>query len=146
VFIEAGSVVGNSVTIKNGVCVWEKIVVEDGVFLGPAMVFTNHRTPRAFLRDVHDELVGTLVRQGATIGAGAVILPGLVIGGHAFVGAGSVVTRDVPAHALVTGNPARIRGYVCRCLGTRFAPGKRGGRCDRCGTEAPSGTRAPRTR
>jgi acetyltransferase-like isoleucine patch superfamily enzyme len=109
-FIEDGAVIGDRVTIKNGVQVWKGVTIEDDVFLGPNATFTNDRFPRG--REQPEALLETLVCRGATIGANATILPGLSIGRNALVGAGAVVTRSVPANAIVVGNPARIRGYV----------------------------------
>lgn len=106
-FIESGSRIGDGVTLKNGNMVWEGVTLEDGVFVGPHAFFTNDRYPRsARLREAQTEhndrswLVPTYVGRGASLGAGAVILPGVTIGEYAMVGAGAVVTRDVPAHAL----------------------------------------------
>lgn len=112
-FIENGAVLGDGVTVKNGVQIWEGVVVEDDVFLGPGMVFTNDRVPRAFAAGF--ELVPTRVEHGASIGANATLVCGVTVGAYAMVGAGSVVTQDVPAHALVLGNPARRVGWVCIC-------------------------------
>ncbi len=110
VFIENDVIVGDRVTIKSGVQLWDGIRLEDDVFVGPNATFTNDRFPRS--RQYPDEFSTTIVRAKASIGAGAVILPGIVIGREAMVGAGAVVTRDVPANAIVVGNPARIVGYV----------------------------------
>jgi acetyltransferase-like isoleucine patch superfamily enzyme len=115
VFIEGGAVVGNRVTVKNAVLIWDGVTVEDDVFLGPNMVFTNDLRPRASIRRPPDELLPTTVRAGATIGANATIVCGVEIGNNAFVSAGAVVTRDVPAHALVVGNPAKRIGWACVC-------------------------------
>ena len=114
-FIESGAVVGSGVVVKNGVSIWDKVSIEDEVFLGPNMVFTNDRVPRAALETPPEELLPTLVRRGASIGANATVLCGVTIGEGALVGAGSVVLRDVPAFALVVGNPARRIGWICRC-------------------------------
>ncbi len=114
-FIEAGARLGDGVTVKNGVLVWDRVTVEDHVFLGPAMIFTNDLLPRADIKRSGDALVPTLVQTGATIGANATIVCGTTIGTRAFVAAGAVVTRNVPAHALVAGNPARRIGWVCDC-------------------------------
>lgn len=110
VFIEDGAVVGDRVTVKCGVQLWKGVELEDDVFVGPNATFTNDRFPRS--RQWLEEHPRTVVRAGASIGANATILPGLEIGRGAMVGAGAVVTRSVPAHAVVTGNPARIKGYV----------------------------------
>lgn len=112
-FVEGKVRIGNRVTLKCGVYLWDGLVLEDDVFVGPGAVFTNDLRPRS--RCVPREYPTTLLKQGCSIGAGAVILPGLTIGRWAMVGAGAVVTRDVPDFALVAGNPARHRGWVCRC-------------------------------
>ncbi|HZD02102.1 MAG TPA: DapH/DapD/GlmU-related protein [Actinomycetes bacterium] len=114
-FVEGGARLGNRVTVKNAVLVWDRVTVEDEVFLGPNMVFTNDLTPRVGFRKSRDQLLPTLVRRGATIGANATVVSGTTIGPHAFVAAGAVVVRDVPAHALVAGNPARRTGWMCVC-------------------------------
>ncbi len=114
-FVEIGAQLGNNVTVKNGVLVWDGVTVEDDVFLGPAMVFTNDYAPRAFIKKGKDQLLSTTVRRGATIGANATIVCGVMIGEFAFVAAGAVVTRDVPPHALMAGNPATQKGWVCEC-------------------------------
>jgi UDP-2-acetamido-3-amino-2,3-dideoxy-glucuronate N-acetyltransferase len=120
-FIEGGAVVGQRVTVKNNVLIWDKVVIEDDVFVGPNVVFTNDLTPRSAFKKDRDEFLPTLVRCGATIGANATIVCGVTIGRYAFVGAGSVVTRDVAPHALVVGNPASVIGWACEC-GLRLAP------------------------
>ena len=111
-YLESGVVIGDDVVIKNGVAVWEGVTVEDRAFLGPNCVFTNDVYPRSKI--VHQR-VRTTVREGASIGANATILCGLEIGRYSLVGAGSVVTHNVPDFALVTGNPAQLRAYICRC-------------------------------
>ena len=103
--------IGDNVKIQNNVSVYEGVICEDGVFLGPSMVFTNVINPRAFIERKH-EYRQTLVRKGASIGANATIVCGHTIGRYALVGAGAVVTHDVPDYALVTGNPARQTGWV----------------------------------
>ncbi len=110
VFIENDVVVGDRVTVKCGVQLWDGVTLEDDVFVGPNVTFTNDPFPRS--RHRPDRFEKTLVQTGASIGANATILPGLVIGRDAMVGAGAVVTKRVPANAIVTGNPARIVGYV----------------------------------
>ena len=109
VFIEGGVVVGDRVTVKPGVQLWTGVTLEDDVFVGPNATFTNDRFPRS--RQWLSEHPRTIVRRGASIGANATILPGVEIGIGAMVGAGAVVTRSVPPHAVVVGNPARITGY-----------------------------------
>jgi UDP-2-acetamido-3-amino-2,3-dideoxy-glucuronate N-acetyltransferase len=110
VFIENKVVIGDRVTIKSGVQVWDEVTLEDDVFIGPNATFTNNPLPRS--KQYPAQHAKTLVRSGASIGANATILPGLVIGPRAMVGAGAVVTRSVPANAIVVGNPAKIVGYV----------------------------------
>ncbi|MEO6912695.1 MAG: DapH/DapD/GlmU-related protein [Candidatus Baltobacteraceae bacterium] len=108
--------IGNNVKIQNNVSVYEGVQLEDDVFCGPSMVFTNVATPRSGTpRNTSDDYLPTLVKRGASIGANATIVCGNTIGEFAFIGAGSVVTKDVPAYALVYGNPARIAGYACEC-------------------------------
>lgn len=110
VFIENDVVVGDRVTVKCGVQLWDGIRLADDVFVGPNATFTNDRFPRS--KQYPDSFPTTTVQAGASIGGGAVILPGVTIGRRAMVGAGAVVTADVPAHAIVVGNPARIVGYT----------------------------------
>lgn len=108
--------IGNNVKIQNNVSVYAGVTLEDDVFCGPSMVFTNINTPRsAFPRNQADDNLSTLVKRGASIGANATIICGRVIGEYALVGAGSVVTKDVPPYALLYGNPARQRGWACQC-------------------------------
>lgn len=110
VFIENDVIVGDRVTIKSGVQLWDGIRLEDDVFVGPNVTFTNDKFPRSKCYPL--EVKRTLVCKGASLGANTTILPGLKIGENAMAGAGAVVTRDVPPNAIVTGNPARIMGYV----------------------------------
>ena len=114
-YVEGGVTIGNRVTVKNRVLLFEGVTVEDDVFLGPGVVFTNDLRPRAAIKRSGDELLSTRVQAGATLGAGVVVVCGVPIGTHAFVGAGTVVTEDVPAHGLVVGNPGRIIGWACEC-------------------------------
>jgi UDP-2-acetamido-3-amino-2,3-dideoxy-glucuronate N-acetyltransferase len=109
--IGSRALIGNGVKIQNNVSVYDDVIIEDDVFCGPSCVFTNVINPRAFIERKH-EYRKTVVKKGASIGANATIVCGVTIGEYALVGAGSVVTRDVPAHALVYGNPARVRGRV----------------------------------
>jgi acetyltransferase-like isoleucine patch superfamily enzyme len=121
-FVEGGAVVGDSVTIKNNVLLWDRVTVEDEVFLGPNAVFTNDARPRASFKKGREAWLPTLVRRGATIGANATVVCGATVGRWAFVGAGAVVTADVPDYALVVGNPARRVGWACEC-GERLPEG-----------------------
>jgi UDP-2-acetamido-3-amino-2,3-dideoxy-glucuronate N-acetyltransferase len=119
VYVESGVSIGNGVTVKNHSLLFEGVTLEDDVFVGPNTVFTNDRRPRApGVRDGNWELVPTVVRRGASLGAQATVVCGVTIGSFALVAAGAVVTSDVPAHALVAGNPARRIGWVCRCCRT----------------------------
>jgi UDP-2-acetamido-3-amino-2,3-dideoxy-glucuronate N-acetyltransferase len=116
VFVASHVTIGNHVKIQNNVSIYEGVILEDYVFCGPSMVFTNVKTPRsAFPRNTSDDYLPTIVRYGASIGANATIVCGVTIGEWAFVAAGAVVTRDVPAYALMTGVPARQAGWVCEC-------------------------------
>jgi len=115
VFVAKNVKIGNNVKIQNNVSVYEGVILEDDVFCGPSCVFTNVDTPRsAFPRD-RSEYLKTVVKRGATIGANATIVCGHTLGEWCLVGAGAVVTKDVPPYALVYGNPARIHGWVCQC-------------------------------
>lgn len=116
-FVESGAVLGDRVTVKNGVHIWDGVRVENGVFLGPACVLTNRRWPRSRQgqggpKPAWDPI---LIKEGATVGAGAVLVCPLTVGRWAMIGAGAVVTQDVPDFALVVGHPARRVGWVCKC-------------------------------
>lgn len=126
--------IGNNVKIQNNVSVYEGVTLEDDVFCGPSMVFTNVDRPRSAYPREHSDYLRTHVKRGATIGANATIVCGHTIGAYAFVGAGAVVTKDVPDYALVYGNPARLRGWVCEC-GEKLAFSRERARCARCGKE-----------
>jgi UDP-2-acetamido-3-amino-2,3-dideoxy-glucuronate N-acetyltransferase len=116
VFVANGVVIGDHVKIQNNVSIYEGVVLEDYVFCGPSMVFTNVKTPRsAYPRNTADDYAKTLVSYGASIGANATIVCGVNIGRWALIGAGAVVTADVPDHALMLGVPARLAGWVCEC-------------------------------
>lgn len=114
-YIEGHVTIGNGVTVKNNVAIWDNIIIEDDVFVGPAAVFTNDLRPRAHNKKTFKELDGIFVKNGATIGAHATVVCGITIHEYAFVGAGAVVTKDVPPYNMVYGNPARFKGLVCRC-------------------------------
>lgn len=131
VFVAGRARLGKNVRVQNNVSIYDEVVLEDDVFCGPSMVFTNVTTPRAHVsrKNAYER---TLVRQGATIGANATILCGIVLGRFCFVGAGAVVTRDVPDFALVVGNPARSVGWMCRC-GERLVGRGATHACRRCG-------------
>ena len=132
VFIEKKVRIGDRVTIKCGVSLWDGLTVEDDVFIGPGAAFTNDLHPRSKM--YLDQPVPTLIRRGASIGANAAILAGVTVGMYAMVGAGAIVTRDVPAYGLVVGNPARFRSWICRCA-AKLEFGEDGyGRCA-CGRQ-----------
>lgn len=120
-YVDFNVSVGNNVKIQNGALIYHGATLEDGVFIGPQACLTNDRLPRAItpdgrLKATDDWVVGPImVKYGASVGAGAIVLPNVTIGRFAMVGAGAVVTRDVPDHGLVMGNPARLAGYVCSC-------------------------------
>lgn len=114
VFVAAEVTIGDNVKIQNNVSLYTGVVVESDVFLGPSMVFTNVVNPRSHISRKH-EYRTTLVRKGATVGANATVVCGVTLGNYCFVGAGAVVTRDVPDYALVYGTPARIHGWMCHC-------------------------------
>ena len=112
-FIENDVIIGNNVTIKNGVQIWNGVKIENKVFIGPNVTFTNDLLPRS--QNSNFVPVKTIIREGASIGANATIICGITIGRYAMVGAGSVVTKDVPDYGLVYGNPAILKGFVCIC-------------------------------
>jgi UDP-2-acetamido-3-amino-2,3-dideoxy-glucuronate N-acetyltransferase len=124
--------VGNRVKIQNNVSIYEGVELEDEVFCGPSMVFTNVVTPRSGTpRNRPEDFASTLIKRGATLGANSTIVCGHTVGEFAFVGAGAVVTKDIPAYAIVYGNPARIRGYACEC-GVRLNFIDERAACDDC--------------
>jgi len=131
VVVMNGVVIGNNVKIQNNVSIYEGVELEDDVFCGPSMVFTNVLNPRSHVSR-KTEYRRTLVRRGSSIGANATIVCGSTLGEYAFVAAGAVVTRDVPAYALVAGVPARRIGWMCQC-GERL-PAEGAGRCTVCGS------------
>lgn len=128
-FIENEVIIGDDVTVKCGVWIWNGIVVENKVFIGPSTVFTNDLLPRSKNKDYIKK--NTLLREGCSVGANATIIAGVTIGAYAMIGAGSVVTKSVNDFELVYGNPAQVKGYVCKCgEKLNFNDGK--SRC-RCG-------------
>lgn len=135
VYVDTGVSLGANCKVQNYACLFKGVTLEDGVFVGPHVVFTNDRLPRAItpdgsLKSETDWEIGPVhVARGASIGSRAVILPGVNIGQWALVGAGAVVTKDVPGHALVAGNPARQVGWVCACA-SRLSDALE---CPRCG-------------
>jgi len=131
VFVDYDVTIGNRVKIQNNVSVYHGVTIEDEVFVGPSAVFTNVINPRAFI-ERKEEILKTPVRRGATIGANATIVCGYEIGQYALIGAGAVVTRDVPPYALIVGSPAKRKGWVCRCCTTLKTTGTTG-LCPRCG-------------
>ncbi|MFN8413215.1 MAG: acyltransferase [Anaerolineales bacterium] len=114
VLVSSGVTIGNNVKIQNNVSLYTGVIVEDDVFLGPSMVFTNVINPRSHVSR-KDEYKKTLVQKGSSIGANATIVCGTTLGKYCFVGAGSVVTKDIPDYALVYGSPARVHGWMCQC-------------------------------
>jgi UDP-2-acetamido-3-amino-2,3-dideoxy-glucuronate N-acetyltransferase len=136
VVVSPGVTIGDNVKIQNNVSVYTGVVLEDDVFCGPSVVFTNVVNPRSHISRKH-EYRETVVGRGATLGANCTVVCGHTIGSYAFVGAGAVVTRNVPAHALVVGNPARTSGWVCDCA-AKLAAGADcplQARCTDCGAE-----------
>jgi acetyltransferase-like isoleucine patch superfamily enzyme len=154
VYIDTHVTVGARVKIQNHASLFEGLTLEDGVFVGPHVCFTNDAYPRAITPDGRlkgpDDwtITPTLVKYGASIGAAAVVICGITIGEFAMIGAGAVVTRDVPQHGLVLGNPARLRGYVCRSghplEDVREHAGGRTGFCPHCGESITFGGAAQR--
>jgi UDP-2-acetamido-3-amino-2,3-dideoxy-glucuronate N-acetyltransferase len=136
VVISPRVILGDNVKIQNNVSVYTGVTLEDDVFCGPSMVFTNVINPRSHVSR-KDEYRETLVKRGASLGANSTIVCGYTIGRYAFIGAGAVVTRDVPDHALIVGNPGRVAGWMCEC-GVKLASGAQPpsqGTCRACGTQ-----------
>lgn len=135
VLISNDVTLGNNVKVQNNVSLYTGVIIEDDVFLGPSMVFTNVINPRSHVSR-KDEYKTTLVKRGASIGANATIVCGVTLGRYCFVGAGSVVTRDVPNYALVYGNPGRVQGWMCQCgvrLEFKRTEGFETAACPQCG-------------
>jgi UDP-2-acetamido-3-amino-2,3-dideoxy-glucuronate N-acetyltransferase len=151
VVVSPDVVIGDNVKIQNNVSVYTGVTLEDDVFCGPSMVFTNVVNPRSHVSR-KDEYRPTLVKQGASLGANSVVVCGHTVGRYAFVGAGAVVTKDVPDYALVVGNPGRVVGWMCQC-GVKLASGPRppaSATCAACGTQYANvdgvcAVRTPRT-
>lgn len=129
-YIDEGAVIGNGVKIQNFVSVYHGVVLKDDVFVGPSVTFTNDMYPRAFIWN-EERLVKTVIEKGASIGANSTIICGVSVGEYAMVGAGSVVTRDVPAYSLVVGSPAKFHCFVCKC-GKKLGKEKKQYSCE-CG-------------
>lgn len=142
-FVESGAVVGNNVTLKNNVAVWQGVHIEDDVFVGPNVTFTNDRFPRsprmaeaeARYSDTSRWLALTRIKRGCSIGAAATICPGIELGEYAMIAAGAVVTKNVGPYSLVVGSPARHSGYVCTC-GQRLSGSFLQADCHSCGETA----------
>ncbi len=132
VVVMPGTRIGNNVKIQNNVSIYEGVTLEDDVFCGPSCVFTNVLTPRSHVSR-KDEYAATTVKRGASIGANATVVCGSTIGEFAFIGAGAVVTSDVPSHALMVGVPARRVGWMCQCGDRLRGAGKLV--CGRCGSK-----------
>lgn len=131
VFIGSGVILGNNIKVQNNVSIYDGVILEDDVFCGPSMVFTNVFNPRSFISR-KKEFRKTLVKRGATLGANVTIVCGNTVGQYTLIGAGSVVTKDVPDYALVYGNPGRVKGWVCQCAEEiRFRSGR--AVCKACG-------------
>ena len=137
-YIDFDVTIGNDVKIQNGASVYHGANVEDGVFIGPGVILTNDKLPRAInpdgtlKSDADWQLTPISIKRGASLGAGAIVLPGVTVGEFAMVGAGAVVTRDVPSHGLVYGTPARWQSYVCRCGKTLGKSDHGEWRCEVC--------------
>ena len=134
VHIGPNVIIGNNVKIQNNVSIYECVTLEDNVFCGPSMVFTNVVNPRSSYPKDKSEYLDTLAKKGATIGANATIVCGITLGENCFIGAGSVVTKDVPDYALVYGNPAEIKGWMCEC-GNKLLFTLNTAVCDNCKRE-----------
>ncbi len=135
VFVAKGVRIGNRVKVQNNVSIYEGVFLEDDVFCGPSMVFTNVKNPRsAFPRNTSADYLVTLVKRGASIGANATVVCGVTLGEWSFIAAGAVVTKEVPAYAVMAGVPARLSGWMCECgEGLRFTGSQ--ARCESCSRE-----------
>lgn len=130
VLVENDVIIGDNVTVKSGVQIWDGVTLEDNVFVGPNVTFTNDRLPRS--KQYPEEFLKTTIKKGASLGANSTIMGGITIGEYAMIGAGSVLTKNVGSQELWYGNPAKHKGYVCKC-------GEKCGNtliCDTCATGA----------
>jgi UDP-2-acetamido-3-amino-2,3-dideoxy-glucuronate N-acetyltransferase len=138
VYIDADVEIGNGVKIQNFVSVYKGVRIEDDVFVGPSVTFTNDRYPRSFQWD-EEKIIPTVVKRGASIGANSTIICGVTINEYVIIGAGSVVTKEVPPFGLVYGNPAELKGFVCQCGIRLHCKGKKVDvailKCPHCGKE-----------
>jgi len=132
VFVGAKAEIGNNVKVQNNISIYDRVKLEDDVFCGPSVVFTNVMNPRSHVSR-KNEFKETVVKKGATLGANSTIVCGNNIGEYAFVGAGTIVTKDIPAYALIYGNPAKMQGWMCMC-GTKLELKKDAAQCNRCGS------------
>jgi len=136
VYVGPNVKIGGNVKIQNNVSLYDGVVLEDDVFCGPSCVFTNVSNPRSHVSR-KDEFKKTVVKKGASIGANATLICGITIGEYAFIGAGAVITKDVPAHALVYGAPAQAHGWMCKC-GEKLPDSKETLTCSRCQSTYPA--------
>lgn len=134
VFIGRDVAIGDGCKIQNNVSVYEGVTLEENVFCGPSMVFTNDVNPRAAFPKGRERFVKTVVKRGCTIGANATIVCGVTLGEHSFIGAGAVVTTDVPPYAIVYGVPAKTHGWICEC-GEKLHFEAQHARCAQCGRQ-----------
>lgn len=132
VYVGGQAVIGNNVKIQNNVSVYDKVVIDDYVFCGPSMVFTNDFNPRSKYPKGRENFLPTHIKEGSSIGANATIVCGNTIGKSAFIGSGSVVTKDIPDYAIAYGNPARVHGWICEC-GTKLNFIDEKATCAKCG-------------